>query len=137
KAEAGEQPDTDLRELVFKKNNYGPISASVVLQYQRGLFLPAGGVSSLDKAAFELKAEDVFQTVLHKLVERGADPSPAPTSHSYAPTLAVREPEAKGIRKDAFTAAMGRLLDRDRIHIEEVGRPGREKKVLRCGPKPC
>src|SRR5262249_20594226 len=33
KAEAGEQPDTDLRELVFKKNNYGPISASVVLQY--------------------------------------------------------------------------------------------------------
>src|SRR5215510_11515525 len=33
KPEAGEQPDTDLRELVFKKNNYGPVSESIVLRY--------------------------------------------------------------------------------------------------------
>jgi RecA-family ATPase len=36
KPEEGEQPDTDLRELVFKKNNYGPVSESIVLRYQNG-----------------------------------------------------------------------------------------------------
>jgi CHC2 zinc finger len=41
-AEEGEQPDTDLRELRFKKNNYGPVSESIVLRYRNGLFLPEG-----------------------------------------------------------------------------------------------
>src|SRR6516225_1738673 len=34
----GEQPDNDLRQLEFKKNQYGPLGESVVLRYQRGLF---------------------------------------------------------------------------------------------------
>ena len=33
----GEQPETDLRELEFKKNQYGPMGESIVLRYQRGL----------------------------------------------------------------------------------------------------
>jgi RecA-family ATPase len=137
KAEAGEQPDTDLRELVFKKSNYGPINDSLALQYQHGLFLPIGGVSSLDKAAYEMKVEDLFLTLLRKLTERGTTLSPAPTSHSYAPKLIADEPEAKAarVRKDALKAAMNRLLDRNRIHSEEVGRAGREKQVLHYGPK--
>jgi hypothetical protein len=40
KAEADEQPDNDLRELVFKKNQFGPMSANIVLRYRDGLFLP-------------------------------------------------------------------------------------------------
>jgi len=58
KLEQGEQPDTDLRELQFKKSNYGPISNNIVLRYQNGLFLPEGGLSSLDKLAREQKAEE-------------------------------------------------------------------------------
>jgi RecA-family ATPase len=135
KPESGEQPETDLRELIFKNNQYGPPSATLVLQYQRGLYLPVKGLSNLDQAAFELKTEDVFLALLRKLTERGIDPSPAPTSHAYAPTVMIQEPEAKGLRKDALKAAMGRLLDRDRIHTEEVGRAGREKKVIRVGSK--
>src|SRR5580700_5742268 len=45
KTSDGEQPENDLRELEFKKNQYGPIGGSVVLRYQRGLFLPEGGAS--------------------------------------------------------------------------------------------
>ena len=40
KADDGEQPDNDLRELEFKKNQYGPSGETIVLRYQRGLFLP-------------------------------------------------------------------------------------------------
>ena len=36
----GEQPDNDLRELQFKKNQYGPLGENVVLRWRNGLFLP-------------------------------------------------------------------------------------------------
>ena len=51
KADAGEQPDDDLRELEFKKNQYGPTAETIVLRYERGLFLPIGGAGTLDKLA--------------------------------------------------------------------------------------
>jgi len=57
KSEAGEQPDDDLRELEFKKNQYGPKGESIILRYQRGLFLPEAGISSLEKASRSAKAE--------------------------------------------------------------------------------
>ena len=70
KADDGEQPENDLRELEFKKNQYGPIGESIVLRYQRGLFLPEAGVSSLDKAAREQKAEEVFLALLARYDRR-------------------------------------------------------------------
>src|SRR6516165_5574841 len=36
KPEDGEQPDNDLREIEFKKNQYGPKGESLILRYQRG-----------------------------------------------------------------------------------------------------
>jgi RecA-family ATPase len=71
KMEAGEQPDTDLRELQFKKSNYGHVSDSIVLRYRGGLFLPEGGISGLDKIAREQKAEEAFLTLLARFKEQG------------------------------------------------------------------
>src|SRR5205823_3020300 len=56
-----EEPGAEeLRQISFKKNNYGPVSAGIVVRYQSGLFLPVPGVSSLDQAAQDAKAEDTF-----------------------------------------------------------------------------
>jgi RecA-family ATPase len=60
KPEAGEQDDGDLRQLEFKKNQYGPKGESVVLRYQRGLFVPVAGMGSLDKLAQERDDENAF-----------------------------------------------------------------------------
>lgn len=65
KSENGEPVDSDLRELEFKKNQYGPIGEKIV--HQRGLFLPVAGVSSLDKAAADAKAEQTFLENLRDL----------------------------------------------------------------------
>ena len=62
KAEPGEQPDNDLREVVFKKNQYGRMSTGIVLRYHNGLFLPEVGASGLDKIAREAKAEEPSST---------------------------------------------------------------------------
>ncbi len=43
----GDEPDNDLRELQFKKNQYGPLGERIVLRYQRGPFLPAIYASSI------------------------------------------------------------------------------------------
>src|SRR5262249_19146515 len=66
--EAGAQPDNDLRELMFKKSNYGPVSESLLLRYADGLFLPVPGAagSFLDRAAQEAQADDVFIELLRR-----------------------------------------------------------------------
>jgi RecA-family ATPase len=124
--EPGEQPDTDLREIVFKKNNYGPISESIVLRYQNGLFLPVPGVSSLDRAAQEQTAEYVFLDLLKRFTaaNRNVNDKRGP---SYAPALFAREDEARKalLNSRSFDAAMRRLFADKKIWNEPYGRPSR------------
>ena len=48
-----EEPDPNLRTLEFKKNNYGPIAKSIALRWERGIYVPNGGIGSVDKLAKE------------------------------------------------------------------------------------
>jgi RecA-family ATPase len=137
KLEPGDQPDTDLRELQFKKSNYGPVSSSIVLRYQNGLFLPEVGMSSLDAAAREQHVDEVFLRMLSRLTDQGRDLGQNSTASNYAPTVMLSLPEAAGIRKSELEAAMTRLLDAGRIHVETVGPPSRQRKYLRPEPRPC
>jgi hypothetical protein len=102
KLDDGEPADTDLREIEFKKNQYGPSGDSIMLRYHldRGLFLPIPGVTTLDRAAGEMKADHVFLDLLRRFAVacRNVSDRPGPT---YAPILFAREEEAKqiGLRK--------------------------------------
>ena len=107
KQDGGEQPDGDLRELEFKKNQYGPTGETIVLRYQRGLFLPEHGMSTIDKAARETMVDDALITIGKKLVARGQELSPAQTSHNYAVSLTAKEPEARGIKKGGTRTRAG------------------------------
>jgi RecA-family ATPase len=127
KPENGEPADNDLREIVFKKNNYGPISESIILRYRDGLFLPVPGVASLDRAAAEQRADDLFLDLLRrfnkenrKVFERAGT--------GYAPAVFAREDEAKrlGVNSKAFEGAMRRLFKAGRIWNEPHGRPSRQ-----------
>jgi RecA-family ATPase len=127
KVEAGEQPDNDLRELVFKKNQFGPMSANIVLRYRDGLFLPEGKMSGLEKVAHEAKAEEIFLELLKRFASEGRNVSHHATSKGYAPTAFAKETEAKAsqLRKADFEDAMRRLFEAKKIHVEDYGRPSR------------
>lgn len=127
KVEAGEQPDNDVRELVFKKNQFGPMSASIVLRYRDGLFLPEAGMSGLDKVAREAKAEEIFIDLLKRFASEGRNVSHNNTGRTYAPTIFANESEAKKhrLRKAELEAAMSRLFEAKKIHVENYGRPSR------------
>jgi RecA-family ATPase len=134
KADSGEQPDSDVRELQFKKNQYGPMGESIVLRYQRGLFLPERGLSNIEAAAKQQSIDDAFVGIGRKLEARGEELSPHQTSHSYAPKAIAGEPEAKGLRKSDLVASLKRLLDSGKLRFETL-RPGttREKRVIKFG----
>src|SRR5262249_53088462 len=92
KPEAGEPLDTDLREIVFKKNNYGPISESFQMRWNNGLFLPVSDVA-VDQATREATAQEVFLVLLKRLRTQNRYVSDKPSSN-YAPALFAREHEA-------------------------------------------
>jgi RecA-family ATPase len=136
KANDGEQRDNDLRELDFKKNQYGPLGESIVLRYQRGLFLPEGGITKLDSIAREARADDLFLYLLRRFVGQGRNLSHSATANNYAPTAFADEPDAQksGLRKADFKAAMSRLFAADKINIEQYGRPSRPASRLSVKP---
>jgi RecA-family ATPase len=126
KADAGEQPDGDLRELQFLKNQYGPTGETIVLRYERGLFLPVAGATTLERAAQESTADDVFLTVLRRYSAANRSVSDR-TGTNYAPALFAREDEAKraSINGKALTDAMRRLFQAGRIWNQPCGKPSR------------
>ena len=135
KPEAGEQPDGDLRELQFRKNQYGPMGEAIALRYQRGLFLPEHGMSGLDRLAREHKAEEVFLTLLARFREQGRNVSDKSSSPTYAASAFAKEKEAKGFRKADMEWAMRRLFEANKIHVEQYGRSSRPYARLALGRK--
>ena len=126
KPEDGEQPDSDLREIVFKKNDYGPISASIVVRYEGGLYLPVPGRSSLDQAAQQDLADEIFLDLLRRFTKENRFVSSKPSS-AYAPAIFAREAEAtrETITGKMFEAAMRRLFKAGTIWNEPCGKPSR------------
>ncbi len=127
KADAGGQPDNNLRELEFKKNQYGPIGETVVLRYQRGLFLPISGSSTLDRLAAEQAATDLFLKLLDTFDQQGRNVSDKKSSPNYAPAMFATDPLAKDMSRarTVLADAMARLFATGKIRVQTYGRPSR------------
>jgi RecA-family ATPase len=132
KAADGEQPDNDIREIEFKKNQYGPSGDSIVLRYRNGLFLPEGGTSSLEKLARENTADEAFLALLARFAQQGRNVSDKPSSPTYAPAAFTKEADARKhvLTKPELESAMRRLFEAGKIHVETYGRPSRPYQRL-------
>jgi RecA-family ATPase len=133
--EAGGAKDSGLRQLDFKKNNYGPISASVTLQWKpigkAGVYVPiSSGSGGLDKIAADAKAEQLFLDLLRRYGKQGREVSHK-VGPSYAPALFAKEEAAQKLavkpdrRRKTLEAAMNRLFEAKKIRTENYGRPSR------------
>jgi RecA-family ATPase len=136
KADAGEQPDDDLRELEFKKNQYGPRGSTVVVRYQHGIFLSEGGIGDLDKLAKAAKAQEVFLDLLRRFVGQNRNVSDRKNANNYAPTAFAHEDEAKKhrLKKDDLAEAMRQLFKADKIHNEVYGKSTQPCSKIEIGP---
>jgi RecA-family ATPase len=131
--EQGQEPDPELRELLFMKNNYGPIGAKLLLRWKNGVFAPEPGQGTIEKAAAERATEHLFLSLLDRF------PNVCNKSGvSYAPALFAKEPEAVAakISKEALANAMRRLFAANKLHMEQYGYPSRGTYRIAAGPKP-
>jgi RecA-family ATPase len=132
KDEEGSQEQTDLRELQFKKVQYGPAHESIVLRYEAGVFIPVRGVSDLEKAAQDTRAEEAFIDLLRRYQGSGRNVSHNKHAGNYAAGLFAAEAEAKTaqLRRKDFEAAMTRLFEKGRIAVESYGPPSKPASHL-------
>jgi len=133
----GEEPDPELRELLFMKNNYGPIGAHVLLRWKNGVFVPEPSEGSLEKVAAERRVEDLFLMLLNRFNEQSRNVSDK-AGASYAPALFAKELEAKTnkVGRDTLASAMTRLFSAGKLHMEPYGYPSRGTYRIAPGPKP-
>jgi len=124
-----DEPEGDLRELQFKKNQYGPTGETIVVQYQGGLFLPVPGMTNLERAAREGDADAI---ILKQLRSNPMNVSNNPYARNYAPRIFAKTPEAKEQRltEADLEAAMNRLIAAGKIKAEQYGRPSEPRYRL-------
>ncbi|MPZ36596.1 MAG: AAA family ATPase [Rhizobiales bacterium] len=123
----GEEPDPELRELQFMKNNYGPIGERVRLRWRNGVFVPEVGEGSLDRMAREQQSDETFCAKILEFAGQGRNVSIKPNAPTYAPTEFAKERSAReaGLKKTDFEAAMRRLLASGKIRVDSYGPPSR------------
>jgi RecA-family ATPase len=123
-------PDNGLRVLQSKKSNYGPLTASIPIRWENGVFVVAAK-NAFDETVAEAMAEEVFMMLLRRFSAQGRSVGPNRSSN-YAPIKFAEQPEAKEkkITKDEFAAAQERLLAADRIKVVPDGPPSRRRDRL-------
>src|SRR5262249_42946363 len=130
--------DKDLRQLVCKKNNYGPDDENITLRWRigtngSGVFVMEPKPNSLEAMAANQKVEEFFLSSLQRLVDQNRGPfSHKPKSNNHAPTVIADRPEAKtaGIKKNALAQAMERLINTKKVTIEPYGPPSKDHSKL-------
>lgn len=128
----GEGDEGDIRKLEFKKNQYGPASATLTLRYRNGLFLPEGNGGSFDKIARDAQVDNAFVAILRRFGDtRVVSPNKSP---AYAPPVMVREPEATAIAatRDEMESSMIRLLAAQppQIVVRSFGPPSKQRSRI-------
>jgi RecA-family ATPase len=128
--------DPSLRVLEVKKNNYGPVTESILLRWKDGVYVvaePGAGpldersaARVLERLAQEEKVDDLFLILLRRFTKQNRNVSDK-VSPTFAPAQFANEPEAKRdkVTKKAFVAAMARLFARDKIAVLTEGPPSR------------
>jgi RecA-family ATPase len=119
--------EPDVRELRVMKANYGPEGEVMRLRWQRGLFVPATSPSTMQQAAAEAEAEDVFLRCLDEKRGQGIEVVHTP-GHGYAPATFAKMKQASGYSSKVLAKAMERLLEFRRIRVDIVGGPPSKPK---------
>jgi RecA-family ATPase len=127
--EDGEEPEGDLRKIVFKKNNYGRMSETIVVTYQDGVFVE---VASGDAGARAERAKAMFLSLLARFEAAGRIVNDKKNGSNYAPRAFAGEAEARdaGLRMKAFETAMAELFRLGRIRQVPYDRRGYVKIVV-------
>ncbi len=127
-----DEPESDIRELQVMKSNYGPAGEVIRARWERGVFVPEGGASSLQRASAEADAEYAYLACLDTAAAQGRYGYPNP-GRNYAPKVFAEMTQAQRLSWRALQSAQERLFAAGRIHVVNTGPPS--KRVSRIDRK--
>jgi RecA-family ATPase len=116
--------ESDIRELKVMKSNYGPAGEVVRLRWKNGVFVPEGGVGTLERIATEAAIDQAYLDCLDAIHASGRQIGPYP-GKAYAPTIFEKMPQAQNYRAKALGAAQERLFNAGRIEVIKIGPPSK------------
>ena len=130
--------DEALRALEVKKNNYGPVTETILLRWQKGVYVAEPGQGTFEQLAREAEVNQLFLTLLRRFTKQRRNVSDK-TSPSYAPSVFAAEPEAKKskpkVTADALADAMRRLFAAGKIEVVSEGPPSRIRtRIIESAP---
>ncbi|GGL80328.1 AAA family ATPase [Wenxinia marina] len=128
-ADDGYEPDPDARVLRTMKANYGRVGGEINVRWEAGAFRAQEQPQGLDKMAAGAKAERVFLALLDEMTAQGRRVNAAGGT-TYAPKVFAAHPDAEGISKRAFGAAMETLFSRGIIRKAEDGPASRRVSFI-------
>ena len=119
----GEAPDSDVRQLDFKKNQYGKVQDPITLRWKNGLYLPEASGASYEKMARDSAVEHVALTLVKRFWAGGRTASPHKSS-AYAPKQFAEQDEAKMAKasSEELRRALDRLFAGKKIRVETGAR---------------
>ena len=122
-------PDVDdpaLRLLEWHKNNYGPVSGSILLRWHNGVYVPEPSAGSLEQLAADARIDNLFLDLLRRLAKQGRNVTDK-TGPTFAPAVFADEPDAKKdkVSSKQFAEAMRRLFAANKIEVVSFGPPSR------------
>lgn len=132
---AGVDGDPDARELTNPKANYSGKGGRLTFRWHKGAFIRDEDLSEstreeLAKVIACSAQNEAFLACLRAREAqgegRGVGPSIGP---NYAPAQFEGMPQAKGLKRDAFKAAMDRLFEIGKIETYEHKVPGKGRSV--------
>lgn len=125
--------DPDARTIKNPKANYGPSGNEIAFRWHEGAFVRDEDLSE-DQARHmrELSIANgqntAFLACLRAREKQGIERMVGPsTGPNYAPSQFEGMPEAKGLKRAAFKAAMDRLFAMGVIETAQIARPGKGK----------
>jgi RecA-family ATPase len=122
--------DFDLRTLEVKKANWGRSGEKVTLRWNGLTFTVAtSGEVSTYRAQADRDVEELFLRLLDKRNAQGRRVH-ANTAKGSAPSEFEQDPDANGIKAEAFRLAMERLLAANRTVLVETGPASRRRTHL-------
>jgi RecA-family ATPase len=125
-----EKEDPDARTLTVTKSNYGRTGEKMTLRWAGLTFTTAiAGETSPYRAAADREVDELFLRLLDRFAAQGRTVRPN-TGRGSAPAEMADEPDAGGVKAEAFRAAMVRLLTAGTVRIVESGPPSRRSKHL-------
>lgn len=125
----GTELDTNARVMTNKKANLGPTGIEISMRWKDGVFIADEAETGLDRMAKGMKAERVFLKLLRLLTEQGRRVNAA-GNQGYAPTVFAGHPDAEGVSKMGFRAAMEALMGKGTIRLAEDGPPSKRRSFL-------